>query len=64
MERSLVGLLVVVVLLLVIMPALLYVVGWGVKRYTDQTPVWINFPPPQPLPRKKADGETPARVEA
>lgn len=58
------GLLVVVVLLLVIMPALLYAVGWGVKRYTDQAPVWINFPPPHRLPSKKPEGETPARVQA
>jgi hypothetical protein len=63
MERAL-GLLVVVVLLLVIMPGLLYVVGWAVKRYADQAPVWINFLPPPKLPSKKPGGETPAKVQA
>jgi len=60
----LVGLLVIVVLLLVIMPALLYLVGWGVKRYTDQAPVWIKFPPYHKLPIKKPEDETSARVRA
>jgi hypothetical protein len=31
-----VGFLVLVVLLLVVMPALLYLMGWGVARYTGQ----------------------------
>jgi hypothetical protein len=46
------------------MPALLYLVGWGVKRYTDQTPVWIKFPPYHKLPIKKPEDETSARVRA
>ncbi len=43
-ERPLVGLFVLVVLFLVIMPGLLYLVGWGVKRLTEETPSWIGFP--------------------
>jgi hypothetical protein len=60
MERSLLGLFVIVVLFLVIMPALLYLVGWAAKRYTDQAPVWINYPPRPALPRKIPEGEVPA----
>jgi hypothetical protein len=36
------GMLVVAVLLLVIMPALLYLVGWGAKRYIGKIPVRTN----------------------
>jgi hypothetical protein len=43
MRGPLVGLLVLVVLLWVIMPALLYLVGWGVARYTKKAPAWIGF---------------------
>ncbi len=38
------GLLVIVVLLLVVMPALLYLVGWAVKRYTEKPPNRIGAP--------------------
>ncbi len=58
------GVFVLVVLLLVIMPALLYLIGWVAQRYVGQTPLWINFAPPPKLPSKTTDGETPARPEA
>ena len=38
------GLLVVTFLLLVVMPTLLYLVGRGVKTYTERKPEWIGFP--------------------
>ncbi len=38
------GLLVIVVLLLVAMPALLYLLGAGVARYTRKAPAWFDFP--------------------
>jgi uncharacterized membrane protein len=47
MERSLLGLLVIVVLLLVVMPALLYLIGWAVPRYTRKAPAWLVFAAPQ-----------------
>ncbi len=58
------GVLVLVVLLLVIMPALLYLIAWVAQRYIGQTPLWINFAPPPKLPSKETGGETPARPEA
>jgi hypothetical protein len=62
-ERSSVGLF-VLVLLLVIMPGLLFLVGWGVKRYTDKAPSWIGFPTAPEKPSNKSDGEAPAKIEA
>jgi hypothetical protein len=43
----LLGLLVIAVLLLVVMPVLLYLVGWGVTRYTGKLPVRIGTPSPE-----------------
>ncbi len=54
----------VLVLLLVIMPGLLFLVGWGVKRYTDKAPSWIGFPTAPEKPSNKSDGEAPAKIEA
>jgi hypothetical protein len=62
-ERPLVGLF-VLVLLLVIMPGLLFLVGWGVKRYTDKAPSWIGFPTAPEKLSKKPEGEAPAKIEA
>jgi hypothetical protein len=62
-ERPSVGLF-VLVLLLVIMPGLLFLVGWGVKRYTDKAPSWIGFPTAPEKPSKKPEGEAPAKIEA
>jgi hypothetical protein len=56
MEKSVLGLLSIVVLLLVIMPALLYLLGWGVARYAREVPKFIGFPA-----RPKATGGTPDR---
>ncbi len=53
-----------VVLLLVIMPALLYIVGWGVKRYTEKPPAWIGFTTAPERPSKKPDADAPTRVKA
>jgi hypothetical protein len=50
--------------LLVIMPGLLFLVGWGVKRYTDKAPSWIGFPTAPEKPSNKSDGEAPAKIEA
>ncbi len=58
------GLLVLVVLFFFIMPALLYIVGWGVKRYTEKPPVWIGFPTAPERPRKKPGAGAPPRVKA
>jgi hypothetical protein len=44
MEWSLLGLLVIAVLLLVVMPVLLYFVGWGVARFTRKAPGRIVSP--------------------
>jgi hypothetical protein len=55
----LVGLFILVVLLLVIMPGLLYLVGWCAKRFTEETPSWIGFPNPPEKTGKKSDGEAP-----
>jgi hypothetical protein len=64
MEKSLLALFAIVLLFLGIMPALLYLVGWAAKRYTDQTPVWIHYPLPRRQLGDLAQGEAPERVEA
>ncbi len=57
------GLLVIGVLFLVIMPVLLYLMGWAVTRYTRKAPSWIGFPArPKVLP-DKPDGKVPPRVD-
>ncbi len=38
------GLLVIILLLLVVAPAVLYLIGRGVKTYTAKKPAWIGFP--------------------
>jgi hypothetical protein len=55
------GLLVVVVLLLVIMPALLYLLGWGAKRFTEKAPSWVGFAVEAKKPGSDADGKTPQK---
>jgi hypothetical protein len=62
-ERSLVGLIVLVVLLLVIMPGMLYLVGWGVTRYTRKAPARIGFPVPRDELRDRPIAEEPASGE-
>ncbi len=52
----------VVVVFLGVMPALLYLVGWAAKRYTDQTPVWADQLRPLPLPRRESVAEAPATL--
>jgi hypothetical protein len=61
---SLVGLFVVIVLLLVIMPALLYLMGWGIARTIRKDSGWIGSPPPRQELRDKSTGEPPSRVKA
>jgi hypothetical protein len=51
-----VGLFVFVVLLLVVMPGLLYLMGWAVTRYTKKAPSWIGFPTRPREPGDKPDG--------
>jgi len=56
-------LLAIVVLLLVIMPALLYLVAFGAMRYTRKAPARIGSPT---TPKKRGDtphAEVPVRVE-
>ncbi len=53
------ALFVVVVLLLVIVPALIYLVGWAAMRYTGEPPGWIGFPVRRD-PADKPGGEPPA----
>jgi hypothetical protein len=55
------GLLSIVVLLLVIIPALLYLLGWGVARYTKETPSFIGFPARPKAAGGKPDSKAPAR---
>jgi len=58
-----VGLLVIGILFLVIMPVLLYLMGWAVTRYTRKAPSWIGFPArPQEL-RDKRGGKAPPRAK-
>jgi hypothetical protein len=54
--------LVLILLLLVIMPALLYLVCWGVMRYTKKTPSRVGFPTPRDDRSDKVGGEPPVRV--
>jgi hypothetical protein len=35
-------------LLLLVIPALLYGIGWFSKNYAHRKPGWIDFPPPAP----------------
>jgi hypothetical protein len=63
-KRYFVGVLVLVVLLLVIMPVMIYFVGWGVMRYTREAPGWIDVPGIRKKPTETSDGETPARADA
>jgi hypothetical protein len=59
-----VGLFVIVVFFLVIIPALLYLMGWAVTRFTRKAPSWIGFPArPQEL-REKRGGKAPPRAES
>jgi hypothetical protein len=51
------GLLVFVFLLLVAMPALLYITGWAVKTYTEKPPQWIGFPIARETTEVKPGGE-------
>jgi capsule polysaccharide export protein KpsE/RkpR len=64
METSLVGLLVLVVLLVVIMPALLYFAGWAVTRYIYKAAPRIRVPATLTGLNDTADGEAPARADA
>ncbi len=58
------GLAVLVFVLLVVMPGLLYVAGWGVNRYI-QTRLGRVRPPASPKAhRREQDDESPARDEA
>jgi hypothetical protein len=59
MEGSLLGISVLAVVLLVIMPVLLYLMGWAVTRYTKEPPSWIGFPAE---PEEPSD-EPPSSVE-
>lgn len=63
MERFLLGLLVVVALLLVVMPVLLYLVGWGIARFVRTAPVRGGFPVPRPRLAGKAEVEIPAQAD-
>jgi predicted RND superfamily exporter protein len=63
-KGAMVGLLLVVVLLLVVMPVLIYSIGWGVTRYTKKAPSWIGFPMRQPPPSNRPEGTAPARLKA
>ncbi len=64
MEKALLGLFAVILLLLVVMPALLYLTGWAVTRVTAKQPARISLPVPPPNLRDTPDGPAPARVEA
>jgi hypothetical protein len=57
------GLVVIVVLLLVVMPALLYFIGWAVPRYTRKAPSWLVFAAARDTPGKKPRGEATAKGE-
>jgi len=63
-KRYLMGLVVLIVLLLVIMPVLLYLVGWGVKRYTHPAPAWIDISAAEKEPIENLDVKAPARSDA
>jgi len=62
-KRSLVGVFVVVLLFLVLMPVLLYLMGWAVTRYTSKAPSWIGFPERGKEPGSKSGRETPPKAE-
>jgi uncharacterized membrane protein YhdT len=47
------GLFVIVLVLWVIMPALIYLLGWGVTRYTAKAPSGTGFPVPRKNPSNK-----------
>jgi hypothetical protein len=64
MEKALLGLFAVILLLLVVMPALLYLTGWAVKRVTAKQPARISLPAAPPNLRDTPDGAAPAHVEA
>ncbi len=57
------GILVVAVLLLVIMPALLYLMGWGVARYIRKAPGRSGLMPRRKEPLDKPIGERPVQSE-
>ncbi len=56
------GVAVMAVLLLVVMPVLLYLIGWGVTRYTRKAPGWIGLPVVTKPPSGKPTGKPPARI--
>jgi hypothetical protein len=53
-----------VVLLLVVMPGLLYLVGWGVQRYTRKASSRSGHRVRLKQPRDEPDSNIPASVEA
>ncbi len=57
------GLLVIVVLLLAVVPALLYLIGWAVLHYTRKASVGLVFAAPRGTPSRKPHGEAPAMGE-
>lgn len=57
------GILAIAVLLLVIMPVLLYLVGWGVTRFTRKPPGWLSFPTATKRSSGRPAGQPPARIE-
>ncbi len=57
------GLLVVIVLMWVVMPALLYFSCWIVNRRSRRAPVRINVQRPRTEPVGKPNTEAPAKVE-
>lgn len=59
---SFVGLFILTVLLLIIMPALLYLLGWGIKRYTENAPSWIGRPALRKHPNDTPHGDAPVRT--
>jgi hypothetical protein len=57
-----VGVFVFVLLLWAIVPGLLYLIGWGVSRYTKKAPSWIGFPAARTERGDKQDDQPPTSV--
>lgn len=57
------GILAIAVLLLVIMPVLLYLVGWGVTRFTRKPSGWLSLPNAAKGSSGRPAGQPPARIE-
>ncbi len=53
-----------VVLLWVVMPGLIYLLGWAVKRYSEKPPSWLGFRAAPKRPPAEPSGKAGSKAAA